>query len=341
MSLDNLAHSNSCDKNLNNLEPASHSDVNDQLSEVGSATNVSETSLNESAAQFIPADKTEQTSRSTDVLSLYLDEIGKIPLLDSEQELILARKARSGDPCSKGKMIEANLRLVVTLAKRFVGKGLGLLDLIAEGNLGLIRAVEKFNPELGYRFSTYASWWIKQNIDRALMNQGRTIRLPIHIIKEMNLCLRVYYLLEEQLGITPSLQQVAERMGISLAQVQKLMSLSNRVVMTESLANADDDINLLENIPALDNAEPEHFHQYDDFMEAMERWINQLPPKQQEIICRRYGLRGYPAATLEKVGEEIGLTRERVRQIQIDAQEKLRKMMEREGVTSDLFGIVG
>lgn len=277
------------------------------------------------------------SSRLPDFTTLYLNEIGRKKLLSAEEELVLARKVVGGDRQSKNLMIEANLRLVVTIAKRYLNRGLSLLDLIEEGNLGLIRAVEKFDPELGYRFSTYATWWIKQNIDRALMNQCRTIRLPVHVMKDLNTCLKNIRELSDELGRIPSEKEICKRTGKPLKQLRKL--LHNNIHTSSAdipLAN-DQELTMMDVLADSDSSDPAVQHQENDFHSSLEQWIDQLPEKQSEILARRFGLRGFESSTLEDIGKEVGLTRERVRQIQIDALKKLKRLIEREGLNLELL----
>ena len=272
-----------------------------------------------------------------DFTTLYLNEIGRKDLLTAEEEFALARKVVSGDRQSKNQMIEANLRLVVTIAKRYLNRGLALLDLIEEGNLGLIRAVEKFNPELGYRFSTYATWWIKQNIDRALMNQCRTIRLPIHVMKDLNACLKIIGELTEELGRHPHIEEIASRSGKPDKQIRKLLHHNIHTSSADIPIVSEQEITMMDVLADKDESDPARELQQGDFLLNLEHWIDQLPGKQSEILCRRFGLRGYESSTLEEVGRAIGLTRERVRQIQIEALNKLRRVLEKEGLSLELL----
>ncbi len=272
-----------------------------------------------------------------DFTTLYLNEIGRKDLLTADEEFALARKVVSGDRQSKNQMIEANLRLVVTIAKRYLNRGLALLDLIEEGNLGLIRAVEKFNPELGYRFSTYATWWIKQNIDRAVMNQCRTIRLPIHVMKDLNACLKIIGELTEELGRHPHIEEIASRSGKPGKQIRKLLHHNIRTSSADVPIVSEQEITMMDVLADKDESDPATELQQGDFLLNLEHWIDQLPGKQSEILCRRFGLRGYESSTLEEVGREIGLTRERVRQIQIEALNKLRRVLEKEGLSLELL----
>jgi RNA polymerase nonessential primary-like sigma factor len=274
------------------------------------------------------------TSNST---TRYLNEIGRTRLLTPVEELALARQVVAGDRLSKNKMIEANLRLVVTNAKRYLNRGLALLDLVEEGNLGLIRAVEKFNPELGYRFSTYATWWIKQSIDRALMNQGRTIRLPIHVMKELNACLRVMGDLYDELNRQPTDDEIAHRCGITVKQVKKLMRHNSSTTSADITLTKDNESTLMDVLPDAPERDPAVSLQESNIIESLDNWLDCLTGKQGEILARRFGLRGYEPQTLENVGVEIGLTRERVRQIQIEGLKKLRSLIEKEGLNLEIL----
>ena len=276
------------------------------------------------------------TESVSDVTRLYLREIGIAPLLSADEEVYLSRRARAGDRLSRNRMIESNLRLVVKIARRYLNRGLSLLDLIEEGNLGLIRAVEKFDPEKGFRFSTYATWWIRQNIERALMNQVRTVRLPVHVVKELNVCLRARRELLQKSCQEPAPEDIAALAVKPISVVKKLLSLDERTtpldnpVLQESLAAGE--------LSASDVAqEPCSEFQQQEISERLRLWLNELPQRHQEVLARRFGLNGYQVDTLENVGVEIGLTRERVRQIQIEALEQLRQIMGREGISRDVI----
>lgn len=270
-----------------------------------------------------------------DATRLYLNEIGFSPLLSAEEEVYYARLAQKGQESARQRMIESNLRLVVKIARRYMNRGLALLDLIEEGNLGLIRAVEKFDPERGFRFSTYATWWIRQTIERAIMNQTRTIRLPIHVVKEINVYLRAARKLAQTLDHEPSAEEIAELLDKPLSEVERMLSLNERVASVDSPIGYDSDRSLLDAIPDENNPDPSELLADDDVYANLELWLEQLNEKQRDVVERRFGLHGHKISTLEEVGNEIGVTRERVRQIQMDALKRLREILEHEGFSSD------
>ena len=269
--------------------------------------------------------------RELDATRLYLNEIGFSPLLSAAEEVHFARLTQAGDPSGRCRMIESNLRLVVKIARRYMNRGLALLDLIEEGNLGLIRAVEKFDPERGFRFSTYATWWIRQTIERALMNQTRTIRLPIHVVKEINIYLRAARRLAQTLDREPSPEDVAEMLDRPIDEVERMLGLNERIASVDTPRAPGAGRSLLETIPDEQNTDPSILLQDDDMQHKLEMWLDRLNEKQRAVVVRRFGLRGREVATLEEVGSELGVTRERVRQIQIEALRRLREILEREG----------
>lgn len=279
----------------------------------------------------------EFTLEELDATRMYLSEIGFSPLLTAQKEVYYARRAILGDPAARNRMVESNLRLVVKIARRYMNRGLSLLDLIEEGNLGLIHAVEKFDPERGFRFSTYATWWIRQTIERALMNQTRTIRLPIHIIKEINGYLRTARHLAQTLDHEPTADEIAQVMGKSATDVKRMLQLNERVTSVDTPIGKDEDRSLLDAIPDDNNLDPSQILQDADLTEKLTQWLGQLNDKQRIVVERRFGLGGHDKATLEQVGNEIGVTRERVRQIQIDALRRLRKILESEGFSQDFL----
>ncbi len=274
---------------------------------------------------------------SRDPTTMYLNEIGHTPLLSANEEIRLAREIAQGNDNSRKQMIESNLRLVVTLAKRCLNRGLSFLDLIEEGNLGLMRAVEKFDPELGFRFSTYATWWIKQSIDRAIMNNGQTIRMPIHVIKDINACTRALRRLAAELGRILSDEELAERMQLSVKQITKLTKREIKVCSTDVPLPNDSESSLLDVFPDDADADPERILEKEDLRQKLEKWVDQLSARESEIVARRFCLYGYESSTLDEVGLQVGLTRERVRQIQIDALSHLRRYLKRERLSIDYF----
>ena len=270
-----------------------------------------------------------------DATRLYLAEIGFSPLLTAEEEVHFARRARRGDENARKRMIESNLRLVVKIARRYLNRGLPLLDLIEEGNIGLIHAVKKFDPEKGFRFSTYATWWIRQSIERALMNQTRTIRLPIHVVKEINIYLRAARRLTQELDREPTAEEIASLLDRAPEEVHRMLGLNERVVTSGNFPGRDGERNLLDMIPDSDDADPSNQAQASDMHTVLEHWLERLTDKQRAVVVRRFGLHGHERATLEQVGEQIGVTRERVRQIQLDALARLRSIMESHGLSQD------
>jgi RNA polymerase nonessential primary-like sigma factor len=284
---------------------------------VGKSANEMETSLKTQ----------EEVSASLDATQLYLSEIGFSPLLSAEEEVYFSRLALKGDEKARKRMIESNLRLVVKIARRYNNRGLPLLDLIEEGNLGLIRAVEKFDPERGFRFSTYATWWIRQTIERAIMNQTRTIRLPIHVVKELNIYLRAARELVQKLDHEPTAEEIAKELDKPVSDVSKMLRLNERITSVDTPFGGDSDKALLDVIPDEKGSGPEGELQNSDLNNNIIEWLNELNSKQREVLARRFGLMGYEAATLEDVGTEIGLTRERVRQIQVEALKRLRDIL--------------
>lgn len=274
-------------------------------------------------------------AREADATRLYLKEIEFSTLLTAEEERELARAAQGGDDAARRRMIESNLRLVVKIARRYVNRGLSLLDLIEEGNLGLIHAVEKFDPELGYRFSTYATWWIRQTIERALMNQTRTIRLPIHVIKEINVYLRAARNLQQQLDHEPTAEEIAEEVDKPINEVKRMLGLNERVTSVDVPVSQESERPLLDLIADENAAEPSTLLADEDVRSHCGDWIDELEPKQRAVVVRRFGLQGHERATLEEVGRELGVTRERVRQIQIEALKRLRRILESRGFSVD------
>lgn len=282
----------------------------------------------------------ERYTKTLDATSMYLSEIGFSPLLSAEEEVYYSRLSLKGDEAARNRMIESNLRLVVKIARRYVNRGLALLDLIEEGNLGLIRAVEKFDPERGFRFSTYATWWIRQTIERAIMNQTRTIRLPIHVVKELNVYLRAARELTQKLDHEPTATEIAERVQKPVADVERMLRLNERVTSLDVPIGYSSDRTIVDTVPDIQDSDPVRMLQNSDLNRSIDGWLDDLSEKQREVLARRFGLRGHDVCTLEQVGREIGLTRERVRQIQVEALKRLREIMEKQGLNSEaLFSV--
>ena len=279
----------------------------------------------------------KSSSTQGDAAFLYLGEIGQAPLLNADEEKAYARKVHAGCIKSKKQMIESNLRLVVKLAKQYLNRGLPLLDLIEEGNLGLIRAVEKFDPDRGFRFSTYGTWWIRQSIERALMNQTRTIRLPIHVVKELNVYLRASKALTHELSHEPTPEDIGFKLGKPAAEVEKILALNEKTGSLDSQINGSIEQSLVNNVVDELELNPIDWLESEDFRIRIDRWLSHLSDKQRDVISRRFGLRGHEQATLEEVGKAIGLTRERVRQIQMEGLMHLQKMMSQNGIDKKIL----
>jgi RNA polymerase nonessential primary-like sigma factor len=273
----------------------------------------------------------------SDVTQIYLNEIGQNALLSPEQERYYAQLARTGDFAARQKMIEHNLRLVVHVAKHYVHRGVALLDLIEEGNLGLMHALDKFEPERGFRFSTYATWWIRQNIERAIMNQSRTIRLPVHVIKELNVALRALRHLETHGGREPAMEDVAHLLDWPLQEVRRVLSHNERIASLDAPLEIDPLLSFGESIADDANPTPDVRFERAEVEDYVRGWLSQLQEKQRRVIEHRYGLNGREVYTLERLATELGLTRERVRQIQIEALHALRRIIKRKGVAKEVL----
>jgi RNA polymerase nonessential primary-like sigma factor len=270
-----------------------------------------------------------------DVTQLYLNEIGAKSLLTPEEEVATARLVRAGDFQARQKMIEHNLRLVVNIAKHYLNRGIPLLDLVEEGNLGLIHALEKFDPERGFRFSTYATWWVRQSIERGIMNQSRTIRLPVHVVKEINLVLRAIRHLETAASRETSVERIAALIDRPAADVRRILQLNEHIASLDAPLEIDPSHSIGETIADESAVNPETLLQSAEMGSLLDDWLHQLTPRQREVLERRYGLNGAEVATLDVLAGELDLTRERVRQIQVEALDRLRKIVKRGGIVRD------
>ncbi|HPL01500.1 MAG TPA: RNA polymerase sigma factor RpoD [bacterium] len=262
---------------------------------------------------------------SDDSVRMYLREIGRIPLLKTEDEIRLAKRIEKGDQLAKRQLAEANLRLVVSIAKKYIGRGLSLLDAIQEGNTGLMRAVEKFDYKKGYKFSTYATWWIRQAITRAIADQARTIRIPVHMIETINKLIRVQRQLVQDLGREPTPEEIAQEMGIEVEKVEHIIKISQETVSLESPVGEESDSKLGDFIEDDKNLSPEENAIYQLLKEDVDRFLQVLAPREQKVLKMRFGLETGRTHTLEEVGKEFGVTRERIRQIEAKALQKLKK----------------
>ncbi len=270
-------------------------------------------------------------SEPFDLIEQYYKEIRTSPLLTKEEEIFYARKIQKGDIQAKHKMIKCNLRLVVKIAKRYIKSGIPILDLIEEGNIGLMRAVEKFDPEKGFRFSTYGAWWIQQTIERAIMNQSRTVRVPVHVVKQVNACLRKGRELTKQLDHEPRAADIAAAMQRCPEEIEQMLTFNEKTISMDSPISELIDKPLIDTLHDNQDFDPLHKFACMDLKENIERWLQRLSPKHREVVVRRYGLQGHDVATLDQTGSEIGLTRERVRQLQSEALKQLKKLIEKDG----------
>lgn len=313
---------------IDSLHDEEVSDLEEPLEEAVADANTSEDVADSSFASM---------DELADVTQIYLNDIGHNALLSADEEKALCRRVVQGDFAARQRMIEHNLRLVVNIAKHYINRGLPLLDLIEEGNIGLMHALEKFDPERGFRFSTYATWWIRQSIERAIMNQSRTIRLPVHVIKELNVCLRAQRHLEMQAGREPTLEEISHLVDKPVEEVRRILSLNERVASLDAPLDIDPMLTVGESIPDEQQEEPDELLHNAEIERYVREWLQQLNDKQRTVIERRYGLNGYEICTLEELAASMSLTRERVRQIQIEGLETLRRLLRRKGVSKDML----
>ncbi|MBC7404919.1 MAG: RNA polymerase sigma factor RpoS [Cytophaga sp.] len=274
---------------------------------------------------------------STDATQHYLNQIGTRPLFCSAEELHFATLAKSGNFEARQKMIEHNLRLVVSIAKHYINRGVALLDMIEEGNLGLMHAIDKFEPERGFRFSTYATWWIRQSIERSIMNQARTIRLPVHVVRELNQILRAKYHLEAQQrdGRDAAIEDIAHLVDRPIDEIQDILALSEHATSLDTPLDNDPQSSLLDMLPGDSEDTPDIVAEHHEMAVQVRDWLSRLPDKQRVVIVRRFGLDNDDPATLETLADEMGITRERVRQIQQEALIKLKRSFASRGVGRD------
>lgn len=330
--LDNEEESKALDMNAETVE----SDTVDQdVSEETASDDADKRKVTDRRSTDDRRAKAKRRSSDADPTRIYLSEIEGSKLLTAEEEVKYSRLSQKGDDAARDKMIECNLRLVVKIARRYMNRGLPLLDLIEEGNLGLIRAVEKFDPERGFRFSTYATWWIRQTIERGLMNQTRTIRLPIHVVKELNTYLRAARKITQTQKHEATSEEIALMLDKPLRDVERILKLKDRVGSIDVQMGDDSERSLLDVVADDDGLDPESFLQDENIAKHIDTWLDDLESKQKEVVLRRFGLRNYPRGTLEEVGLELGVTRERVRQIQMDALKRLRRIMENSGFSKE------
>ena len=292
----------------------------DELTDIEELADIAEVTEEE----ITDTDALADTLATDDPVRMYLKEIGKVPLLTPEEEIALAVKMANGDEDARHRMTEANLRLVVSIAKRYVGRGMLFLDLIQEGNLGLIKAVEKFDYTKGYKFSTYATWWIRQAITRAIADQARTIRIPVHMVETINKTIRVSRQLLQELGHDPSADEIAAEMDMPVEKVRDILKIAQEPVSLETPIGEEEDSHLGDFIPDEDASEPSEAASFSLLREQLEEVLDTLAPREKKVLELRFGIVDGRTRTLEEVGKEFNVTRERIRQIEAKALRKLR-----------------
>ena len=292
----------------------------DDLTDIEELADIAEVTEEE----ITDTDALADTLATDDPVRMYLKEIGKVPLLTPEEEIDLAVKMANGDEDARHRMTEANLRLVVSIAKRYVGRGMLFLDLIQEGNLGLIKAVEKFDYTKGYKFSTYATWWIRQAITRAIADQARTIRIPVHMVETINKTIRVSRQLLQELGHDPSAEEIAAEMDMPVEKVRDILKIAQEPVSLETPIGEEEDSHLGDFIPDEDASEPSEAASFSLLREQLEEVLDTLAPREKKVLELRFGIVDGRTRTLEEVGKEFNVTRERIRQIEAKALRKLR-----------------
>jgi RNA polymerase nonessential primary-like sigma factor len=277
-----------------------------------------------------------EDSHQTDITQIYLKEIGRNPLLTREEEVDLTQKVKQGDPEAWQKMVKSNLRLVVNIAKKYVSRhhSITLSDLIEEGNIGMMHALDKFEPDRGFRFSTYATWWIRQHIERAIMNQSRTIRIPVHVVKGMNIILRAFRHLERHLGRDPKAEDVAYLLEIPVWEVREALSLNLSTVSLDTPLDIDPLLSVGDTVVDENDPTPDMKFEELEIQQWVHKWMRQLSARQVIVMERRYGLNGHETQTLTQVSKELKLTRERVRQIQTETLKRLHTLVKSDGVSA-------
>ncbi len=317
-------------------ETSQFSSQDNEISEASEAFDLHEQDIApEEVTETVQIEADVQDWETRDPTHIYLRELGFKPLLTATEELRVAREVKKGVKSARIKMIESNLRLVVKIARHYCHRGLAFLDLIEEGNLGLMTAVEKFDPERGFRFSTYATWWIRQTIERAIMNQSRTVRLPIHVIKELNIYLRAGKKLSTQLDHKATPEEIAEMIDKPVEEIREILFLAPDAISIDTPVVQDSQKTLNDVIPDENNVDPMYLVQQEDLEVHITQWLHLLSERERQVIIRRFGLQGHDRGTLEEVGVAVGLTRERVRQLQIEGLKKLRHIVEAEGLTKE------